>query len=93
MYAKVRLYTNQLSHRLTIPEASVITRNDETFVFVVTSDNGKAVAKKRAVVTGVSVDGVIEVTEGLAAGEKVVSKGQDLLSDGASVIEINGDSK
>ena len=40
---------------------------------------------KKNVTLGIRVDELVQVTEGLSEGEKVIVKGQNLLSDGASV--------
>jgi membrane fusion protein, multidrug efflux system len=88
MYAKVRLYTTPLVGRIVIPESAIISREDQTFVFVASEDNGTATAKKRIVKTGISVDGMIEVTQGIEVGDKVICDGQDLLSDGTKINDV-----
>lgn len=85
MYANVRIYTSPLANRIVAPVASVVTRDDETFVYVVADEGGKQLARKRDIVAGASVDDCIEVKQGLAVGDIVVYEGQDLLSDGAEV--------
>jgi membrane fusion protein, multidrug efflux system len=85
MYSSVRLYITPLADRKVIPEAAVITRNEESYVFTVVDSEGQTVAKKKSVKTGQSVDGTIEVTDGLVANEKIVVEGQDLLSDGTKI--------
>lgn len=66
---------------LAIPRSAIITRDGQQIVFVVV--DGKA--QKRLVVTGIRTDELIEIKEGLKAGEQVVSIGNYQLSDGVAV--------
>jgi multidrug efflux pump subunit AcrA (membrane-fusion protein) len=93
MYASIRISISPLADRVVIPTAAVITRTDETYVFTVSSSDGGTVAKKTAVKMGADVDGEIEVTSGLKAGDKVVVEGQDQLSEGKKVEEMTGSGK
>jgi len=93
MYASVRISISPLVDRVVIPMAAVITRSDETYVFTVASADGGTVARKTTVKTGTEVDGEVEVTSGLKAGDKVVVEGQDQLSEGKKVEEMAGSGK
>jgi multidrug efflux pump subunit AcrA (membrane-fusion protein) len=93
MYASVRIFTAPLADRVVIPSVAVVTRDEETFVYIVADESGKKVARKRTVAVGTSVDAEIEVKEGLSAGDLVVYEGQDLLSDGAEVTVIGEQTK
>ncbi|GEM_PF-1566772 len=64
-----------------VPEQAVVLRPAGSVVYVI--DNG--VARERRVRTGLTRDGVIEITDGLAAGSTVAVDGAALLSDGAKV--------
>ena len=66
---------------MTIPSDAILTNGTEQYVFVVDGES----AKQIAVQTGVTGDGVTEITAGLAGGETLVVKGQSYLSDGAAV--------
>ena len=70
-----------------IPRSAVITEDERNHVFVVQED-GSAV--RRAIQLGYERAGVVEVREGVSAGETVVTAGKGSLSDGARVeiIEI-----
>ena len=65
-----------------MPYKSIVMGTDENYVFVLNEDN---TVTKKNVTLGVRVDELVQVTEGLSEGEKVIVKGQNLLSDGASV--------
>jgi multidrug efflux pump subunit AcrA (membrane-fusion protein) len=88
MFAKVRIITERKDNIVKIPSAALIQRFGEDFLFVAVPDPanpGVTIAKKRLVVPGILVDGVLEVQQGLAAEEEVVIRGQSLLEDGARI--------
>lgn len=87
MLATVYLpYASQEQH-LTVPASAVFRRNGTMHAFVVTDDR----AELRPVRTGRSDAIQVEVLEGLAEGEAVVTEGQFALRDGAMVrIERRG---
>jgi membrane fusion protein, multidrug efflux system len=93
MYASVRVFTAPLAGRTVVPVQAVVTRDEESFVYVVEDKGGKKTVSKRIVKAGVSVDDEIEVKEGIAAGELVVYEGQDILSDGAEVSIVGEEAK
>jgi membrane fusion protein (multidrug efflux system) len=93
MYAEVRLFTAQIAGRVVIPASAVVTRNGESFVYVVTEKAGASVAQKRVIKSGSTVGEDMAVLDGLSAGERVVYEGQDRLTDGAAVEAVKGDGK
>jgi len=88
MFAKVRIITESKNNIVKIPAAAVIRRFGEEYVFVVEKDPQNPefnIVKKRIIVPGITIDGVMEVQSGLAADEEVVIRGQTLLDEGARV--------
>lgn len=81
-YARITLRLRLLKDVVTIPSRAVTIGPDGTFVYVV-SDDMKA--HYRLVATSVENSGVSVVTQGLAAGEKVVMEGHVRLADGIAV--------
>lgn len=67
---------------IAVPELSIVGDGDERYVYVVGKD-GKA--HRTAVRTGAHQGGRVEITDGLKAGEKVVTDGVVKLSDGMAV--------
>jgi membrane fusion protein (multidrug efflux system) len=65
-----------------IPQAAVAIDQAGSYVYVV---NDKNVAEQRRVKTGVSRDGMVAITEGLKAGEKVIIQGQQRVRPGMTV--------
>ena len=66
---------------LVVPEESLVPEQGDVFVYVV--QDGKA--SKRRIQTGQRAVGTVQVTDGLQAGEIVVTEGTQKLRDGASV--------
>jgi len=81
MYAEIRLTTDEKDLVVKVPADTVLRRSGEIFVYVV--QGNKAI--KRNVIPGISLGDVVEIIEGLEAGEKVVYQGQTLLEDGVNV--------
>jgi membrane fusion protein (multidrug efflux system) len=67
---------------LVIPEESLQPLGEQQFVFVVTADS---TVEKRALRIGGRRPGLVEVVEGLAAGEQVVTHGHMQVRPGAAV--------
>lgn len=82
MFAEVKLIVENKDDIVKIPAAALVKRFSEYFVFVINEDN---TVSHRDVVTGIRIDNKLEIVEGLAAGEKIVVKGQTLLEEGSSV--------
>ena len=84
MFAQVRIITAQRASVVQIPSAAMLTRFGEQFIFVIDSSNPESpVARRRNIVPGIMVDGVMEVLEGLSMDEEVVIRGQTIIYDGA----------
>jgi len=86
MFAKVRIITESKPSVVKIPASAMVSRNGENYVFVIDrTDPNALVAKKRTVVPGISIDGVLEVTQGLSPNEEFVAEGQTILADGSRI--------
>jgi RND family efflux transporter MFP subunit len=66
---------------LMVPEQSVVLRPAGKVVYVVKELR----AEQRIVETGLKQDGLLEITKGLAPGERIATDGAGFLSDGAAV--------
>ena len=80
-FAHVRITTEQHDDALLVPRIAVVQDRQERVVFVVVDGR----AQRRIVEVGFEQGGQAEILKGLAAGEKVVVKGQTALKDGAAV--------
>lgn len=72
---------------LMVPSAAVVQRDGHSYVFV-TRD--KQSVQRRRVRTGQAAQGRVEIVEGLATGEQVVSEGAGFLGDGDRVRVVAG---
>jgi RND family efflux transporter MFP subunit len=73
-------YTNPAA--LVIPANVVQQTGTETFLFIAAQDNGRWTARKRTVRTGEYQAGRVEILEGLASGERVITFGFQNIADG-----------
>jgi len=67
---------------LTVPERAVLQVGDQAFVFIVDAEQKAA---RREVDLGIRQAGLVEITNGLADGERVVTDGVVKLRDGIAV--------
>lgn len=82
MFARVKLVTEVHENAVIIPDAAIVNRFGESFVFVIDENMN---VEKRGIVRGIRVDEKSEIISGVEVGEKVVVRGQTLLEEGASV--------
>jgi membrane fusion protein, multidrug efflux system len=83
MIAVIRIkdYTNPST--IAIPQNYIQSSGDEgSYVFIATSENGKKTAKKAYIKTGVTYNGLTEITDGLKEGDKIINAGYKDLYDG-----------
>ena len=81
-FATVSVQSARKKNVLVVPSQAVVTRDGRPSVFVVNPD-GKAVL--RPVTLGLANSVVVEITEGLKPGERIVVKGYELLRGGETV--------
>ncbi len=86
MFGKIKLYTEDYSGYPVMPSDALVSLNDEFYAYVV-KESGDVV-EKRKVKTGQTVDGKIQILEGISEGEKVVIQGQTSLNDGSKIRDI-----
>jgi len=79
MFATISLVTNRKVDVPVIPRTSVINTYGSWIVFVVDENN---TAKRREVTLGIDNEEFFEVLDGISMGDRVVSAGQNFLSDG-----------
>ncbi len=64
-----------------VPELAVVGEGEQSFVFII--ENGKA--KRVPIRTGLRQNGLVEVTQGLQAGQRVVTEGVVKIAEGQQV--------
>ncbi|MDR1324749.1 MAG: efflux RND transporter periplasmic adaptor subunit [Treponema sp.] len=82
MFATVSLVTDIHDNVLVIPRAALINTYGTWVVFTVDEGN---VAHRREIELGLESESIVEIVAGLSQGERVVSAGQNFLSDGDTV--------
>ena len=88
MFAKVRIITERKENIVKIPAQALVSRFSEQYVYIVEQNpenQEQSIVRKRSVVPGILIDGVLEIQNGLAQDEEIVVRGQTLLEDGARV--------
>lgn len=85
LFARVTVAINVRETAIRIPEEAIIPRGDERHVFRII--DGKAVMTK--VEIGTRRDGLVEIVDGLSAGDIVVTAGHQKIRDGAPVNPVD----
>jgi multidrug efflux pump subunit AcrA (membrane-fusion protein) len=81
MFARAEIRRDAAREVPTVPAEAIITNGQRSQVFVAEGN----IAKLKAVKLGSSDRSKVEITEGLKAGDKVVTFGQNQLKDGAKI--------
>ena len=70
---------------LSAPESAVSVQGDSPFVYVLLATDGGVLVEQRPIVTGVRQQGLVEVLEGIRAGDRIVADGVDRIEGGQTV--------
>ncbi len=81
MFVRADIIKKTVSNGIAIPFYSVISRNDQQFVYVETD----GVVSKRLVRLGIMEKWMVEITDGLSAGDKLVVEGHRDVENGQQV--------
>jgi len=77
--------------RLYVPQQLV--QHDDAGSYVWLADQSAGAARKTTIATGgMSAGGLVEVTQGLSVGSRIISRGYESLSDGARIRVVSEDS-
>lgn len=83
MFIEARLATEIRPDAVMVPEDAILALEQGNFVWVVTPEDQ---ATRRAVLLGIRTPGRVEISEGVASGERVVVGGLERLFEGAQVV-------
>ena len=88
MFARVDVRIDQRTDAILVPLEAIVTRRDDNSLFVVEG----GVVERRDVTMGYVSDGIVEILNGVAEGEWVVTTGHGGLRNGArvSVVDDSG---
>lgn len=81
-FVDITLILDTRPNTLMVPEGAVMLGKNGAYLFVMTKDNK---ADRRAIKTGIRHNNLMEITEGVTEGEKVVVLGQMTLFPGAPI--------
>jgi RND family efflux transporter MFP subunit len=82
MFATIKLVTNSRTNVPVIPRASAIISQGVWHAFIVDESN---IARRRDIVLGLESEEFLEVISGIEPGDRVVTQGQNFLTDGDPV--------
>ena len=82
MFAEMTFFTDSRADTVVIPTEAILIDNEGQYVMIL---DELSAAHRTPVVTGLTGDGVTEVTSGLSGGESLVIVGQSYLSEGDTV--------
>ncbi len=85
MISVVKINDYKMPSAVVLPINVVMTDLKGSYVFVARQDSGKFIAARTSVETGMTYNGLIEITSGLTEGEKVITVGFQELEDGRSI--------
>ena len=65
-----------------VPVQTVQTDEKEKYVYILSLENGKNIARKKSIQVGEFYNELIEVSSGLASGDQIITKGFQGLYEG-----------
>lgn len=92
MFARVTLLLAERKNALVVPEASIVPQGAGAQVFkVIETPDGKSMAQAADVQLGLRAQGFVEITQGVSAGDAVVTAGQQRLKQGETQVRVAQD--
>jgi membrane fusion protein (multidrug efflux system) len=85
MIAVLKLNDYKSPDAVVLPINVIMNDLGGSYVYTAEQDSGKTVARRTAVETGVTFNGMVEITKGLGVGEKVITVGFQDLEDGKTI--------
>jgi len=82
MFANLDLTLKIRDQAIVIPESALVMQQDKMSVWVVGADDS---VQPRPVIVGLRMPGLIEITQGLQSGEKVITEGIQKMRPGGKV--------
>jgi RND family efflux transporter MFP subunit len=83
-YVKIKDYTNESA--FCIPINYIQTNQDGKFIYVAVKKGNQWIATKRMVKPGMDYNGVVEVLNGIAEGDKIITAGYQNIKEGEPVL-------
>ncbi len=83
-YIKIKDYTN--AKAFCLPVNYVQNNQEGKFLYIASQKGNDWTAQKRMIKTGMDYNGTVEVLEGIASGDKIITSGYQSLNEGEKVI-------
>ena len=81
LLVNVDIIIDEIKNAILVPEESILTAKDYSYVFVADKD----IAKLKKVETGISNKGKTEILKGINVGDKIITLGHEKLKDGSKI--------
>lgn len=81
MFARAEIVIERFNDIIVAPQKAIVQRGGDKYVFLVNDDR----AKLAKISIGEEFNGLVQVTQGLAPGDTVITLGQDYLDDGYKI--------
>ena len=82
----IDIILEEIEATMLIPEESVLTSRDFSYVFVIEEDIAKLMIDEYPILAiGISSNGMIQILSGISSEDKVVTLGHEKLKDGSRI--------
>jgi len=88
MMAIVKINDYRNPSAFSVPVTLVRETQSGKYIYVAKEENGKLVARRLQVTVGSTYNGLVEITQGITAGDKIITTGFNSLIDG-ELIQVN----
>jgi len=93
MFARVQLQLGVRDKAVWIPEAAIVPRGQDSYVYRIAGDAKGGKVELMKVQTGARKVGEVEIVKGIAAAELVVTEGMQKIGPGAAVVLLKDEAK
>ncbi|PIF06605.1 MAG: efflux transporter periplasmic adaptor subunit [Draconibacterium sp.] len=85
LIAVIRIRDYKAENAIVVPSLLIKQNFKGNYTYIIDKENGKSVAKRVYVTTGVTDNNMTEITKGLQPGDKIISEGFNQIADGSIV--------
>jgi multidrug efflux pump subunit AcrA (membrane-fusion protein) len=85
MFAKVFFEVEKIGNQILIPKKSILTDDGKNYVYIAEDDKPKKITVEK----GFTQDGMVQILSGLNTGDQLIIKGQEYITEGASIRIVN----
>jgi len=82
MVAVLKIVDYSSPQAFVVPVGSIQKSSDGEFVYVATQENGKTYARRKTITSGLTYNGITEITKGISDGDKVITFGYQNIIEG-----------